>query len=1033
MLRRPLFPAALLLLLPPLLLACGEKEEPKGDEGGGEGSGDEGAGDEGAGDEGAGDEGGDEGTAPGYQVRAESVISLSPATLPADVGGTVVFTVRAAASLDDGSEAPLEEAVAALSFEAVLGDGSVVPADVRIDEEGDLLVSVALPPGLAPPEGVRSPIRLTADGELLADVAVGLYTNPDALLSTFTGDTTGHIDTSALSGETLCHTTTADADGDGLIEVLSLHIGGGNFTVRDCTAINFTESGWTCRDSSLDAGLKPGEDLLCGTTHHFRTATGEIGISGVFPTTDGRFVQLNNLTWDGLTVTGTGTSAVAAFAIFGVVLGLNNTKKEPGSADIALLIDESSGRWGGTYHDADTVPWEWVSAGDITATAVGKGTAFMGLFSKSDLSASPVEGDATYAWALNLSKVSGGGNLGLEALSWSSGAGAFSRLRQLEITPPSFSIEAATAVGEDLDGDGYPELILEAWGEGQWAAWVIPDFTNKSATAPVRALLHPLSGQANLANDAADASEGAVRVASSSFLLNGARELRAQVGSIDPLRPALVQSFVTWSVADVIVDDAKEVSSTGGGFLGTQYLNKTPPSTAGRGFCFYGKCFSPPGYAGRPGSSMLLGGGGDGSSVLTASAGEHLGVAQDPSADALIVYRGAEGDVWPRLIVEGAGGPVEAELAWGADGPAVSLDGVPVMAIGPADALSVISTGDGDFAFFSTALSVDPATTTTISVNVRVNYNNLSGEGALPPDTTNNGVSTAPVVLSEEVSDDGGLLLGWRDGDGQAWLGVLDLAGAAALSGDTLPFLQGPVAIGAPLRDPDGLLGLSGDRPGMVRARNRIIADTPFLSMEDLEKRFSHWDGLSEAPFNSSAYFHGPAAMVVGTDSGGAEVLVLSGFDTLDALVTTSLVRADTVVDRLPIPELSASLLPDAPPILVSRSTAGDISFVLVDADGPRAQTKVPSIGALPEGGRLTAGDLNGDGLTDLAHGYGRDSIFLLSDGGGGVLMSGESDLRLFTNFAVLLSGSAHDEECALDTDGGGAWTLGSAFFGSSG
>ena len=35
MLRRPLFPAALLLLLPPLLLACGEKEEPKGDEGGG--------------------------------------------------------------------------------------------------------------------------------------------------------------------------------------------------------------------------------------------------------------------------------------------------------------------------------------------------------------------------------------------------------------------------------------------------------------------------------------------------------------------------------------------------------------------------------------------------------------------------------------------------------------------------------------------------------------------------------------------------------------------------------------------------------------------------------------------------------------------------------------------------------------------------------------------------------------------------------------------------------------------------------------
>jgi hypothetical protein len=56
----------------------------------------------------------------------------------------------------------------------------------------------------------------------------------------------------------------------------------------------------------------------------------------------------------------------------------------------------------------------------------------------------------------------------------------------------------------------------------------------------------------------------------------------------------------------------------------------------------------------------------------------------------------------------------------------------------------------------------------------------------------------------------------------------------------------------------------------------------------------------------------------------------------------------------------------------------------------------------------------------------------ILSDGSGGVLMSGESDLRLYTNFAVLLGGSAHDQECALDTDGGGALTWGSGFFGSS-
>ena len=52
--------------------------------------------------------------------------------------------------------------------------------------------------------------------------------------------------------------------------------------------------------------------------------------------------------------------------------------------------------------------------------------------------------------------------------------------RPFVLPDPGFVVEAVSGAGQDLDGDGSWELVLELWGEGGWQAWLIRGADDKS-------------------------------------------------------------------------------------------------------------------------------------------------------------------------------------------------------------------------------------------------------------------------------------------------------------------------------------------------------------------------------------------------------------------------------------------------------------------------------------------------------------------------------------------------------------------------
>jgi hypothetical protein len=469
-------------------------------------------------------------------------------------------------------------------------------------------------------------------------------------------------------------------------------------------------------------------------------------------------------------------------------------------------------------------------------------------------------------------------------------------------------------------------------------------------------------------------------------------------------------------------------------------LKKDPPTAGQRGMCAFGKCFCVRGFSGRPRVERPSGGG---SSVIDAAEGELLFAAEDPSGEALILAQSPDGGDWAQgALLDQEGELSSTGLVWGADGYEVTLDGVPFVAASPSATftLRLDAAGMEPAAFVfepevSAAAGVgDTATPVTIRSTVRVRYQDVEGQGALPPETATGGTTT-PVVLSDRLSDEGGALLAWRDGEGQTWLGVLDVEGMADLDGETLPFLQGPVAVGAPLDDPEGELALGADHQGMIGLSTRIIADTPFLSMEDLERRVAGWDTPMEVPFTSLDPLYDAALLVVGDGAGGNQLLFLPAFDDLLELAPIVASTAGASNLELAVPRLLSSLLPDAPPVLVSVNGQGEVVLDLFDSVGPLAQERgLATLDAETEDGlavSLSGGDVNGDGIGDLIAGSGRLATALLMDGRGGVLGGPAVEARVFTNFALLLNGGSADRSCALDEDGGGAFTDGAPILGA--
>lgn len=1004
---------------------------------------------------------------PVYDFVDAALLTSSPATLPATTGGSVRFTLRAAARTEEGEDATLADAAAEGVVHVNLEDGTELPASFELIDDQTIAVTVEVEEGFGADLGAghgRQPLTVWIGDAFLAEVPLTRHLDADTGAQQLMGEGRDVLVPSAPM--TVCDWTLADTDEDGVAEVVSIGITEDGDVVGSA-CLGFFDADppeWECEDTTLEVPVEDGEDLFCGDVSHFKTKDGGVGTVMAAQTSGPRTIFVHLPTFDhrrgGWITEGGSWDDSRTMALSAIVIGMNTSKEDAGQPlEAVLSIRGGDGRWGGRY-EAGREPWEWSRIGTITPAAIGEGKAWAGLFGTADLSGADPSDPSSWVWTVDPSKLSGGGKLAVGVSRFDSSSGAFLNVRQIEIAPPAFTPELATASGEDIDGDGHPELIVEAWGEGRHAAWIVPGATDKANTRPITELTGATGDRATVVAPMRVSGDGAVVVGVPTFKLDGngkllseLEELVAEKGlsfgmDLTPyLETPRIQVVQGWDAAEALSEDVSALGPEfagvvgGGDSGGTSCKEGETPSTSGRGVCHRGRCFCVPGHSGRLAASV-----GGGSTTTAPGAplapGDVALLGTDPSGGALVLTRttdaAGEGAGWPIVaMTDEMGGVSVIEGVYGADGPVLQRDGEELMSWNGGSSVSVARGGPGDLGVFvfepqlveaATREEGDPTETMTVEVTLRVRYaDQTSGRLQLPTETTTAG-STVPAMLDRRISDEGGVLFGWRDGEGQAWLGVVDIQAAASAAEGAVPFVQGPVAVGDALNDPDadGVLGWTSKSAGIVGVK-RIIADTPFFSMEDLEERFSSWDTPMEGAIDATEAGYGPVVLSIGND-GFQETVYLAAFPDIAELSMTTLYSTTDVAD-LPVPRVAARLVPDAPQVVVSTNAAGGVSLDLVDGTRPLAQQWHAF--DLDPGVPVSAGDLNGDGIADLVTGQGMDAVVVLSDGQGGVLGGGGPDPAYFTSFAVLLGGADGTSECKLDEEGSLSQTRGRALHGA--
>lgn len=1029
----PSFPLCLLLALS----ACGDKDDPKGDpaDEGGKGSGEGGEGGEG----GDGADGAD-GAVDGPVLYADAaLLDVSPLTLPVATGGPLTATISTTATLADGSPLSLDEAIARTRFEALTYEGAE-PAEVEaeVGEDGALLLRFNMDGTLDPRADARAEARLVpilADGAPFVDVAVRLYEESDAFFEGTSAAPEGLLERGRAEG-TLCHAAVVDADDDGQVELLSLSVLGDTVLLRGCAATGGGgRGGWTCADSSISIS---GGDLLCGDTSHFLTVSGAV-LSGDLRTDRGELHLARSPRWTGAAWSGAGSSTpLSAFGLFGVVLGLNTTKEDRGPPVAAALglSNGSGGSWTGVYQAGDEIS-AWEAIGDVRTDVIAGGLGWAGLFGDADLSGAEGSG-ASWAWSLDGRAAAARGTVTLTSASWAEGAG-FARARDVVLEAPPFTVEHAAAAGEDLDGDGVPDLILEMWGEGQWAAWVVPSVTDKATTRPPVRLRSAAALNVGYGAPVTMGGDGTFAVAHSSFALGGDGVLQATFHMLKGMEysaagEATEQLLVgeTWSVPDLFGARTLALASSGGGVLGAVPMaaSTTPCSSnkqCRRQVCKLGRC----GPQAAIGVGGTFGGLTGSTSVLRPVEGALPFWGETPAGDAVVLTAGLSGAPWPLLAVETGSGLREVGLGWDEAGPHLTLDGARWVNASPLAYVAVGLAEDGEtlrpFVFEpTTALPAAPlAPRAALPAALRYALRAETDDGdvllELNAEAARTGGSRPTVIAGPQI-------IGWRVAGGQLYLGGYPELDAGA--GPELRFAEGPVAVGRPLDDPEGLLGMGPHRPGLVGLSAALPAD-PRLAPEGLPGRLDGWDEPVEVPFAGFEARYPPMSLVVGDGAGGAEVWLLPADDALAGASPVVWSEPGTSLAKLMVPQITLQALADAPPALLSTSAEGGAELSLTDGRGRVARTAL-ALGPYPSGLAVSAGDINGDGLSDLIFGAGSTAAVHLSDGRGGLLEGEGPAPEARTSFGVLLGGSAEGDECAVDGDGGGLYTLGRELFGGT-
>jgi hypothetical protein len=900
-------------------------------------------------------------------------------------------------------------------------------AEVRDDQ---LAVTFTVPGGLAP-DGARLAVEIRAGDAAVAEAPVALHADPAPSLAGAVGDRTGQLGPDEIGDlRAICHQGVVDADEDGVFEVLMLGVDGdGRGVFRGCVGfVDPTTGDWECEDDALEVDTGGG-GLLCGETDHFMTAGGTGGIGGVLTTAAGAAFAVRNLEWNG---TGWGEPGeVTRLASFAVVLGMNTSKEKGADPLEAVLGMQPAGgdEWTGVFV-AGAERFEWADLDGVTPTQVGAGQAWAGLFTTADLrgpTAAAVPTPPSWAWAA----LPEGDVLRVSALGWSAGDGAFQLRRRIFLESPGFRVEAMAAAGEDLDDDGTPELVVEAWGEGRYAAWLVPSATDDGAGEPVTRLRSRLADAGTFGALARVREGGRPPRVRSSFAATRSGTLSAVRAIPDgpadgATPPALVYLLETWDAAEALNPDRFEARASGAGVLGkSQASTGSGPGSATRTrieidgtatFISSADCLS---------STRLPSGGGDplgDTEVSVLAADNPLFVSPEGvTVNAIAGDADFLGGLAPSL-----GTTVGLALTAEPGAFAVRLDGADVAPATPTARFGAFTDDAGNAAVCVFEVSPaaragddDPATA-TVRVDIRVRYADQTGSAQLPAANASGG-STVPVILDAEVSPDGGLLLGWRDGAGQAWVGAMDVAAAAAQDEGPLPFLEGPVAVGEPVDDREGALGLSVDHAGLVGVQTRPTAGSTLLDLADQAARVADWDAPMEGDFTRTDAAYGPFVLVVGGTEPGRHALAYApAVDDLSELALETVVSG-VPNEALPVPRLAASVLPDAPQLLVSTTAEGAVTLDLVDDRRPLARTTtgltVPP--AMRE--RVSAGDLNGDGLADVVFGSGVDAVLWASDGAGGAL-DVTVPRELLVNFAGFVGGADRTREAALNAAEGGSF-----------
>ena len=620
------------------------------------------------------------------------------------------------------------------------------------------------------------------------------------------------------------------------------------------------------------------------------------------------------------------------------------------------IVDRGSGPVG--LYCEGSVCWEWTQIGGLTPAEVAAGRGFLGSFTDGELGALQPASSHPKFWSLD-ARTPGEG-LQLSVIDYDYHTENWSVARGFSLPDPGFAVQAVSGAGQDLDGDGSWELLVELWGEGGWQAWLIRGADDKQDDRPP--LLLGSSDRRALWGSPAPAPAGASVLVPSTFVANGralrSTRLLADAPSVETADAALVV-VEEWSLAAVLDGTVETAAPERGAVVGRVDLGPTGACAGLQGAplpaCRRGMLPQSVAAAGTEGASgpldpywdgdLLLLAPGEGQDRVLVSRGLHpAGVSPGwlaalgavPSADVRVGW-----DAGLRLVVEDED---HGALCHGTVQVAVHPSGRVVAGQDPTDC------EEG-----TTTLWWPDGSTQRLSVP----------DGDAPRGVT---------LLSPEPMAEGTWPALWTSAAGQTLLGTLVLSPDAAPSwvGDPQRLAADEAAV--PLSLGEARRGAVVLRPGQERAwpAPSVAGETRGASLS-LALEEPVVVALVAASGEGCAW---QTAVLPAADAGGDPGVLFES--------------EDPACEDLPVP-LAAGRLDGTQEVLVSATAAGDLVVSRFAGTEVRHQSVALELAAgAANRAVVSTGDLNGDALDDLlvARLEGHPALVLLSDGQGGWLSS---------------------------------------------